>query len=254
MASSLEESETQLFDMCHQLAEKLNSLKTEVQNISLSQTAPKSAEDIAKQNLRILGNEEITLKAREPFKVINNSLLVATNFDKDLENTIKESDETLEMLQKSVLAMEAKLEDKSSVMIEQRQISQGIQNKLKQMSEKHKSIGQTDEQFTEEYLEQLTMKRITYTKGRKKFQQKMNGFLDQWFPSSTNSKKNRETYKSLNFLVKKLINLSIQTPENPYLEITDDFWPPHIELLLRYNICCRHQKNPSLVKLLYTGI
>lgn len=249
MASSLKETEEQLFNECHKLAEKL----TEIQQPSSSQMTPKNAEDIRRYNLKVLDHEEKILKQREPLKVLNNRLVVATNFDKDLDKLMQDSNEIFSTLQESVAENELKLEEKSTVMREQRQIAQGIQKELKKMAEKE--VVPTEEQFTEQYMKQLKLGHEIFGKERKEIEQKMANFLNAHFPALENSfSKDSAEYFPLHHIIQKLIKSSIETPENPYLEITEEFWPPHIELLLRYNICCRHKDNSSMVKLLYTGV
>ncbi|KFQ29198.1 Centromere protein K, partial [Mesitornis unicolor] len=46
-----------------------------------------------------------------------------------------------------------------------------------------------------------------------------------------------------------LINKLISTPHEPYVEITDSFWPPYVELLLRYGIALRHPEDPNRIRL-----
>uniref|UniRef100_A0A8C6ZZX3 Centromere protein K n=1 Tax=Nothoprocta perdicaria TaxID=30464 RepID=A0A8C6ZZX3_NOTPE len=46
-----------------------------------------------------------------------------------------------------------------------------------------------------------------------------------------------------------LINKLMSTPHEPYLTISDSFWPPYIELLLRYGIALRHPEDPNRIRL-----
>ncbi|NXF41453.1 CENPK protein, partial [Nyctibius bracteatus] len=50
-------------------------------------------------------------------------------------------------------------------------------------------------------------------------------------------------------LVPILINKLISTPHEPYITISDSFWPPYVELLLRYGIALRHPEDPNRIRL-----
>ncbi|XP_074991696.1 centromere protein K-like isoform X2 [Calonectris borealis] len=84
-------------------------------------------------------------------------------------------------------------------------------------------------------------------------------FLEEHFPlpqkgGSAKKKKNSSEepavqlitlHEILEILIKKLMS----TPHEPYLTINDSFWPPYIELLLRYGIALRHPQDPNRIRL-----
>uniref|UniRef100_A0A663F5F8 Centromere protein K n=1 Tax=Aquila chrysaetos chrysaetos TaxID=223781 RepID=A0A663F5F8_AQUCH len=83
-------------------------------------------------------------------------------------------------------------------------------------------------------------------------------FLGEHFPipengGSTKKKKSFEKpavelitlHEILEILIHKLMN----TPHDPYVTINDSFWPPYIELLLRYGIALRHPEDPNRMRL-----
>uniref|UniRef100_A0A8C6X7S9 Centromere protein K n=1 Tax=Naja naja TaxID=35670 RepID=A0A8C6X7S9_NAJNA len=81
-------------------------------------------------------------------------------------------------------------------------------------------------------------------------------FLDEHFPLPENSgtaKKKRAEKDvqliSLHEILENLINKLVNTPHDPYITISDSFWPPYIELLLRYGIALRHPENPNKIRL-----
>ncbi|NXT24508.1 CENPK protein, partial [Syrrhaptes paradoxus] len=51
------------------------------------------------------------------------------------------------------------------------------------------------------------------------------------------------------FILQILINKLMITPHEPYVTINDSFWPPYIELLLRYGIALRHPEDPNRIRL-----
>ncbi|XP_069561119.1 centromere protein K [Brachyistius frenatus] len=54
---------------------------------------------------------------------------------------------------------------------------------------------------------------------------------------------------SLNEILEVLMNKVLNTPHDPYVTIDDTFWPPYVEMLLRYGIAARHQDNNFKIRL-----
>ncbi|NWY69954.1 CENPK protein, partial [Erithacus rubecula] len=86
----------------------------------------------------------------------------------------------------------------------------------------------------------------------------LNEFLDEHFPPPEEVKntknKNSSTKPAVKLLALKeilesLINKLITTPHEPYITINESFWPPYIELLLRYGIALRHPQDARRMRL-----
>ncbi|XP_071393264.1 centromere protein K [Centroberyx affinis] len=84
--------------------------------------------------------------------------------------------------------------------------------------------------------------------------------LENHFPlpqdeTSANKKKKNipqnlnEDLISLNEILELLMNKVLETPHDPYVTIDDTFWPPYIEILLRYSIAVRHPENNFKIRL-----
>lgn len=82
-------------------------------------------------------------------------------------------------------------------------------------------------------------------------------FLEDHFPLPDQNvkKKKKNTQESnaqlitLHEILEILINRLFDVPHDPYVKITDSFWPPYIELLLRNGIALRHAEDPSQIRL-----
>uniref|UniRef100_A0A3B3BXT5 Centromere protein K n=2 Tax=Oryzias melastigma TaxID=30732 RepID=A0A3B3BXT5_ORYME len=48
---------------------------------------------------------------------------------------------------------------------------------------------------------------------------------------------------------KALMNKALQSPHDPYVIVDNTFWPPYVEMLLRYGIAVRHQENNFKIRL-----
>ncbi|XP_015239841.1 centromere protein K [Cyprinodon tularosa] len=54
---------------------------------------------------------------------------------------------------------------------------------------------------------------------------------------------------SLSEILEVLMNKVINTPHDPYVTLDHTFWPPYVEMLLRYGIAVRHQENNLKIRL-----
>lgn len=54
---------------------------------------------------------------------------------------------------------------------------------------------------------------------------------------------------SLNEILELLMNQVLNTPHDPYVTLDNTFWPPYVEMLLRYGIAVRHQENNFKIRL-----
>ncbi|KFV93294.1 Centromere protein K, partial [Fulmarus glacialis] len=124
------------------------------------------------------------------------------------------------------------------------------------------------EEETKIQVEQLSKQRAFYELQNKMLKLKiykeeilnaLGEFLEEHFPlpEKGGSAKKKEIKSScfvhvLNLILlvfQILINKLMSTPHEPYVTITDSFWPPYIELLLRYGIALRHPEDPNRIRL-----
>ncbi|XP_058419976.1 centromere protein K isoform X6 [Diceros bicornis minor] len=82
-------------------------------------------------------------------------------------------------------------------------------------------------------------------------------FLEDHFPlpDRTVKKKKKNIQESttqlitLHEMLEILLNRLFDVPHDPYVKISDSFWPPYIELLLRNGIALRHPEDPTRIRL-----
>ncbi|CAG5929011.1 unnamed protein product [Menidia menidia] len=72
--------------------------------------------------------------------------------------------------------------------------------------------------------------------------------------ASTGKKKNtapevKEDLVSLCEILEVLMNKALNTPHDPYVTLDSTFWPPYVEMLLRYGIAVRHQESNFKIRL-----
>ncbi|NXI78930.1 CENPK protein, partial [Rhipidura dahli] len=83
-------------------------------------------------------------------------------------------------------------------------------------------------------------------------------FLDEHFPlpekgenteSENSSAEQAVELITIQEVLEILINKLITTPHEPYVTINESFWPPYIELLLRWGMVLRHPEDPQRLRL-----
>ncbi|KAM3655641.1 centromere protein K isoform 2-T2 [Ammospiza maritima maritima] len=126
-----------------------------------------------------------------------------------------------------------------------------VRSKNKRLEEDLKSLktGELNE------LKNKLLKLQTY---KKELLCALGEFLDEHFPppeEGENIKKKNSSAEpaveliALQEILEMLINTLMATPHEPYITINQSFWPPYIELLLRYGVALRHPEDPNRIRL-----
>ncbi|NXN24848.1 CENPK protein, partial [Nycticryphes semicollaris] len=158
----------------------------------------------------------------------------------------------------------------STVQLKNKQLQEDLKRE-QQWHEEQEHMLDTITEVKEEtkiYLQQLSKPRYFYSELRnkvaklRKYKEQLldalGKFLEEHFPlperhrSTENKKASKESpveLKTLNEILEILIGKLLSTPHEPYVTINDSFWPPYIELLLRYGIALRHPEDAKRMRL-----
>ncbi|NXT95450.1 CENPK protein, partial [Anhinga rufa] len=106
----------------------------------------------------------------------------------------------------------------------------------------------------ERALNELKNKMLKLKQYKEEVLNGLNKFLEENFPLPENGRSAKKELfcsfpKSCPLVFQILINKLMSTPHEPYVTISDSFWPPYIELLLRYGIALRHPEDPKRIRL-----
>ncbi|XP_062943588.1 centromere protein K [Cynocephalus volans] len=104
---------------------------------------------------------------------------------------------------------------------------------------------------------ELKTKMLNIKEYKEKLLITMGEFLEDHFPlPDGNVKKKKKNIQestaqliALHDILEILINRLFDVPHDPYVKISDSFWPPYIELLLRNGIALRHPEDPTRIRL-----
>ncbi|XP_057899451.1 centromere protein K isoform X2 [Melospiza georgiana] len=126
-----------------------------------------------------------------------------------------------------------------------------IQSKNKRLEEDLKSLKTRE-------LNELKNKLLKLETYKKELLSALGEFLDEHFPppeEGENIKKKNSSAETaveliaLQEILEVLINTIMTTPHEPYITINQSFWPPYVELLLRYGVALRHPEDPNRIRL-----
>ncbi|NWV12987.1 CENPK protein, partial [Ptilonorhynchus violaceus] len=119
---------------------------------------------------------------------------------------------------------------------------------------------QVEQLSTKSGFDELKNKMLKLKTYKKELLNALGEFLDEHFPlpEKVENVKNKVrlfftcfvNFLNLIILVFQiLINKLMTTPHEPYVTINESFWPPYIELLLRYGMALRHPEDPNRMRL-----
>lgn len=197
-----------------------------------------------KAELEILKSQDIEVVSKHP-KFIE--ALLRDN----LKKSIEQLKETLIIVkgQRQEVAGEIQRETKS--LAEQKEIQRALQEKI-QNHQEHDVV-----QSQNSVLKDLQTRKKQANKHHLEVMKQLGTFLFQHFPQpksddvksgQTNSAKRSDQYCSLKHLTEVLINRLFESPHDPYIKLLPTYWPPYIELLLRYGVIQRHPNDCNLIR------
>uniref|UniRef100_A0A7N5KCP2 Centromere protein K n=1 Tax=Ailuropoda melanoleuca TaxID=9646 RepID=A0A7N5KCP2_AILME len=111
----------------------------------------------------------------------------------------------------------------------------------------------------ERIFDELKTKMHDIKEYKKKLLITLGEFLEDHFPLPDRNVKKKKKKKNiqestaqlitLHEMLEILLNRLFDVPHDPYVKISDSFWPPYIELLLRNGIALRHPEDPTRIRL-----
>ncbi|XP_011796076.1 PREDICTED: centromere protein K isoform X1 [Colobus angolensis palliatus] len=122
----------------------------------------------------------------------------------------------------------------------------------------HSELKNKVETFSESRIfNELKTKMLNVKEYKEKLLSTLGKFLEDHFPVPDRSvkKKKKNIQEStvqlitLHEMLEILINRLFDVPHDPYVKISDSFWPPYVELLLRNGIALRHPEDPTRIRL-----
>jgi len=174
-------------------------------------------------------------------------------YQKEVARVLKELDETILEIKRSINEQNILLEKEQEFYKEQLQINSALQHKLE---EKEKHIPTSNKEIF------LKNKVQEYNNTNTSLVKDLSKFLGTHFPAielelpkrKQNNKSNDDNEENIIYnlanMLQELMNLSVSKPHDPYVRLTKEHYAPYIELLLRAQIAEKHPTNSELIRLI----
>ncbi|XP_076585196.1 centromere protein K [Chaetodon auriga] len=248
-----EAARSELFDLCEDQFAQLEKLQNEI-----ILCEPDFCENPQEQSVNRLMATEAELKqwlTVEPKLLAANSEVLLQAGKEEMLKLCSE----LEMIVSCYEAKRDKLRETKE--LEQKWLEEKTQA-LMAASDHVERLKMEKEKLSEHSVLQDTKEKIHKMKVYgERLMEALGDILENHIPlpqdkSNTNNKKKKnvtqeldEDLISLNEILELLMNKVLNTPHDPYVTIDSTFWPPYIEMLLRYGIAVRHQENNFKIRL-----
>ncbi|XP_077872026.1 centromere protein K isoform X2 [Ictidomys tridecemlineatus] len=143
------------------------------------------------------------------------------------------------------------LEREQQWLDEQQQIMESLNTLYSELKNQFVTFSET------RIFSELKTKMLNIKAFKEKLLSTLGEFLEDHFPlPDGNVKKKKKNVQestkqliTLHEILEILINRLFDVPHDPYVKISDSFWPPYIELLLRNGIALRHPEDPTRLRL-----
>ncbi|XP_014736898.1 PREDICTED: centromere protein K [Sturnus vulgaris] len=247
------DAKEELLNECESLWKQMEECQSKLMLLG-TETLPRSD---TKLSLLMLQWKALTVECRQ--WQVKNPEIISTNPDVLLELGKEELQKTkneLEMLLSAVRSKNKKLE-------EDLKREQQWYEEQKRMLD---TVNETEEDKNTQVEQPSTKREFSNLKSeirklrtfKKELLNALGGFLDEHYPhpgKGENYKKKKSSAEpaveliTLKEILENVMNKLITTPFEPYITINESFWPPYIELLLRYGIALRHPQDPKRIRL-----
>uniref|UniRef100_A0A8C5LUE6 Tripartite motif containing 23 n=1 Tax=Leptobrachium leishanense TaxID=445787 RepID=A0A8C5LUE6_9ANUR len=230
-----------------------------------SETLPESESDIQlhilMMQVKALSAEYEQWQKRTPEIISRNQDVLLAVGKEELEKTDRELEMLLSTVQAKNIELKKELEREEQWLEEQESVVKTLTTRLEKMKTQtndlsDKSLKRSTEHsdFVSQDLASKVMKVRAY---RKELLTSLGSFLEEHFPlPEKQSKKKRGVsaepaveWLTVHEIFETLINKIMASPHNPYIVIDQRFWPPYIELLLRYGIALRHPEDNNKIRM-----
>ncbi|XP_075695218.1 centromere protein K isoform X2 [Rhinoderma darwinii] len=166
-------------------------------------------------------------------------------------------DHDLELMLSTVRAENIKLnsdlEREQRWLAEQEKVLEALNGKLEDVKNQNENISEKSA------FKELKTKLEKLKAFREELLSAFGDFLEEHFPlpdeHESNFKKKKGVSEEpqvqwirLHVILETLINQLMNTPNDPYVIVKDEYWPPYIELLLRYGIALRHPADAKRIR------
>ncbi|NWU43376.1 CENPK protein, partial [Hylia prasina] len=247
------EAKEELLDECESIWRQMEEYQSKLMLLGTETQLPSEA----KFSLLLLQWRALAVDCREwqerhPEMISTNPQILVELGKEELQKVKSDLEMVLSTVQSKNKQLETDLKREQQWYEEQKQTLDAL-NKIEE--EAYIQVEQPSPKSDFNELKNKTLKLKAY---KKELMKALSEFLDEHFPRPKNNEytknKNSSAEPAVELITLKeileiLINKWMKTPHEPYITINESFWPPYIELLLRFGIALRHPEDPSRMRL-----
>ncbi|XP_064357673.1 centromere protein K-like isoform X2 [Dromaius novaehollandiae] len=249
------DAKEELLDECESIWKQMEECQSKLTLLG-TETVPESDAKLSLLMTRVkaLTAEYNQWQKRSPEIISTNPDVLVALGKEELQKVKNDLEVVLSTVQSKNKKLREDLKREQQWHEEQQQIVDALNGIEEEMKNQ---VVQFSEKRTFQELKNKMLKLRTY---KEELLNALGEFLEEHFPlpeedgSAKKKKKNSSEEPAvqlitLHEILEILINKLMSTPHEPYLTISDSFWPPYIELLLRYGIALRHPEDPNRIRL-----
>ena len=253
---------------CEEIWQTIRLLQDDVtksdnrQGADIASTSESVLHDIHLAKEQQLRAQIDVLRNTEPSVLPLNDVVQFEVVRKEVETSIGGLQQTVTLVQSELEELDRELEQEELFKSETEQVQSVLQEKLSAALEGQQ--GDDDNSL----LNDLKHKETMLKKYHRQLMKKMAAFVGEHFPepseeniqkwksqvnkqsSESHSSMEGVEYMSLLLLLQNLLNQCMDSPHDPYIAITEQFWPPYVELLVRSCIAVRNPDNHNEIRLM----
>ncbi|KAM8960851.1 centromere protein K [Pelodytes ibericus] len=251
----LEDAKEELVQQCEDVWGQIQECQSRLM-LTTTETLPESDVQLhlLMTQVKALHAEYEQWQKRSPEIISKNQDVLLASGKEELEKT----DRDLEMMLSSVRAknkeLQKDLEKEQYWMEGQQQLVDALTARLDEL--KTQATGFSEKRVFQDLADKLVKVRAY----KEELLTSLGVFLEEHFPLPVqeikgSKKKPRLSAEStvqwitLHEILEILINKMMSTPHDPYVVTDQQYWPPYIEMLLRYGIALRHPEDSNRIRL-----
>ncbi|KAG8456558.1 hypothetical protein GDO86_002369 [Hymenochirus boettgeri] len=204
--------------------------------------------------IRALSAEHEQWQKRTPEIISSNQDVLLAAGKEELENVDREMEMVLSSVQAKNKKLRKDLDKEQNWLDDQQQLIDALTSRQEELKNE---LGAFSEKRA---FGELKAKLVKVNNYKEELLTALGDFLEDHFPlpeesSNPSKKKKIQSGKNtvglitLHEILEVLINKILTTPHDPYVTIEAHFWPPYIEMILRYGIAQRHPEDPNRIRL-----
>ncbi|XP_067832319.1 centromere protein K isoform X2 [Heptranchias perlo] len=174
----------------------------------------------------------------------------------ELQNADKQLEMILSCVRTKKKSLQEQLEREQKWLQEQLELEKTLQEKHEDQQQNFLTLSENS------VIQKMKMKMEKVTLEKENLLTALGNFLDVHYPppsevEATGKKKrlapkrgeNTANLITFHEILEHLMTKSMKSPQDPYVEVSESFWPPYVEALLRYGVVSRHPEDPHRIRL-----